>query len=379
MSNKTTKQKKSRNIVISHLSSFSFDKLSSTQFEKFCYDLLTEMGFINVRWRKGTGKSTSPADRGRDIECERLIEDIDGSKDIQSWFVECKHHKRGVPPEKINSALSWANAKKPDVLLIIASNFLSNGSHDLIKESNRNNPTLKIKVWERPDLERLTVDKSQLLKKYNISGDFPFVPIIHPAHLLYIKNIQLNSLGYFIKVLEQIDKRKRERILSWVYEIIIKPRYRESITGEETIEELRIDEVSYEIFKERLYILAEIVGEPFLVFSMISWITQASFSIGNYVEVDKKIHEFESYVQWLQNIKKSYLGETDKYSRELEIYLEGAQKIDSKENTEERINKGIEIFQERIRDLPDDVKRNYSDYVYFCENVIKEMLLENFI
>ena len=47
---------------------FSFDHLDPTTFEQFCYDLLVEMGFSNVTWRKGTGLETSPADQGRDIE-----------------------------------------------------------------------------------------------------------------------------------------------------------------------------------------------------------------------------------------------------------------------------------------------------------------------
>jgi len=39
----------------------SFNKLSDTEFEEFTYDLLEELGFVNLDWRKGTGKKTSPA------------------------------------------------------------------------------------------------------------------------------------------------------------------------------------------------------------------------------------------------------------------------------------------------------------------------------
>jgi hypothetical protein len=41
--------------------------------------------FVNVDWRKGTPKKTSPADRGRDIVAQQLIEDVDGSKHLETW------------------------------------------------------------------------------------------------------------------------------------------------------------------------------------------------------------------------------------------------------------------------------------------------------
>jgi hypothetical protein len=34
---------------------FSLDRLTETEFEEFCYDLLCELGCSNISWRKGTG------------------------------------------------------------------------------------------------------------------------------------------------------------------------------------------------------------------------------------------------------------------------------------------------------------------------------------
>jgi HJR/Mrr/RecB family endonuclease len=56
----------------------SFDNLDSTDFEEFCHDLLIEMGFVNVDWRKGTPKRASPSDRGRDLVAQRRLSDVDG-------------------------------------------------------------------------------------------------------------------------------------------------------------------------------------------------------------------------------------------------------------------------------------------------------------
>jgi hypothetical protein len=151
---------------------FSLNHLTDTEFEQFCYDLLSELKFINLNWRKGTGYSSSPSDRGRDIECQHTHEDIDGTVYLETWFVECKHYQQGVPPDKIQGALAWAAAERPDKLLIIASNFLSNPNKDHLESFIRNNkPGFRIKYWEKPDLERLTLDKPRLLRKYKLGGN----------------------------------------------------------------------------------------------------------------------------------------------------------------------------------------------------------------
>ena len=53
------------------------NELSPTDFEELCYDLLLKLGFKNINWRKGTGKTSSPSDGGRDIEASLIITDID--------------------------------------------------------------------------------------------------------------------------------------------------------------------------------------------------------------------------------------------------------------------------------------------------------------
>ena len=148
---------------------FSLNHLSDSEFEQFCYDLLFAMGFINISWRKGTGFPSSPSDRGRDIECQYTIKDIDEAEYVETWFVECKHYKHGVPPDKIQGALAWASSERPDKLLIIVSNFLSNPTKDFLEGYARNHkPSFRVKVWEYPDLERLSRGKVELLRKYKL-------------------------------------------------------------------------------------------------------------------------------------------------------------------------------------------------------------------
>ncbi len=195
---------------------FSLDQLNETEFEEFCYDLLRELGFFNMNWRKGTGLSSSPSDRGRDIECQRMVADIDETSYLETWFVECKHYKQGVPPDKIQSAISWANSERPDKLVIIASNFLSNPSKDFLENYVRNNrPGFKIKIWEKPQLEKLSSNKTELLRKYRVIPPAPSEYRFQIAEGTFISYLQLldEKLRLVLRTLEKRTVNKDESSL----------------------------------------------------------------------------------------------------------------------------------------------------------------------
>ena len=147
----------------------NFSRLSETDFEEFIFHLLNRLKFINVDWRKGTAHDSSPADSGRDIVCQQIREDVDKSKHIETWFVDCKHYKKGVPPGEIQNLLTWAEAERPHTALIVASGFLSNPAKDYLTKYERNRkPPFRIKYWERPQLEQLAANKHSLLLDYNL-------------------------------------------------------------------------------------------------------------------------------------------------------------------------------------------------------------------
>lgn len=148
-----------------------FDGLDETDFGEFCFHLLDELGFVNVDWRKGTPKAASPADRGRDIVAEREITDVDGGRHVETWFVDCKHYQAGVPPTALQGLLTWAQAERPHVALVIASGWLTNGAKDFIRQYLDNNrPPFRIKHWERPILDKLTAGATGLLDRFLVGG-----------------------------------------------------------------------------------------------------------------------------------------------------------------------------------------------------------------
>ncbi len=147
----------------------TFDKIDAPEFEEFCVEVLRDVGFINLDWRKGTARKSSPADSGRDIVGYLERTDVDGTKLQEKWFVECKHDRSGVPAKELNNLLAWAEAERPDVALFIVSGFLSNAAKDYLQAYKRNNhPPFKIKYWERPTIEELTRGKREFLQAFGL-------------------------------------------------------------------------------------------------------------------------------------------------------------------------------------------------------------------
>lgn len=329
------------------MNTFTLNHLDETEFENFCYDLLIEMGAKNISWRKGTGLASSPADRGRDIECDFEREDVDGSVSLERWFVECKHYEKGVPPDKLQGALSWARAERPDKLLLIASNFFSNAAKDNLENLERNDrPFFKIKIWEKPDLEKLTLGKTKLRRKYKIGGDFPHLVALHPAHILYSKNFNSNTLDYFFETLDKLDEKKRGEILSFVSLAVIKPEWKEPVSMNE-----KVGDLSYSAFKEKCRSLGEIVEPSFLVQAIMDFVLRDLFHSADETNV-------EGWKQSDERMIKEFQEHIDRGERP-EFY-----------------QAMIEISRNKLLSTDQRIRERYALYEYFCENVVIPLLLE---
>jgi Restriction endonuclease len=146
-----------------------FKNLTCVGFEEFCFELLNRVGFKNLDWRKGTPKESSPADSGRDIVAQQQREDVDGSRFSDVWFIDCKHYSKAVPPTELQNALAWAEAESPNVLLFIASGYLSNPAKDYLEKYKQSRkPRFRIKTWELPQIVHLTSGRRSFLHSYDL-------------------------------------------------------------------------------------------------------------------------------------------------------------------------------------------------------------------
>ncbi|MBB0228392.1 restriction endonuclease [Streptomyces calidiresistens] len=185
----------------------SFENLDPTEFEEFCYDLLVRLGFVNVDWRKGTNKKASPSDRGRGIVAQLERTDIDGHRYFETWFVDCKHYKRGAPPESFQGLFTWAEAERPITALVLASGFLSNPAKDWIAsyQSNRNSP-FRIRHWERPSLERIIAKHPDLMTRYGVIRQ----PMRSTVEILKAENEFFDKIWYVRKIILQENVQEGE-------------------------------------------------------------------------------------------------------------------------------------------------------------------------
>jgi len=358
--------------------SFSLDHLDSVEFEEFCYDLLDELGFVNINWRKGTGLNASPSDQGRDIECQLLRTDIDEQSYFEKWFVECKHYQRGVPSNAVQSILSAAEAEVPEVALIIVSNFLSNPTKNQLDSYKRNrSPRFRIKIWEKPDLKKLTIGKFQLLRKYKIVSQIPLLSILHPAHVMYMKGARVNTLDYLFGILDKLTPKKRDRVFSWIYEAIIKPKatYHTSVIAgmEVTTRDKLLEEVSYKEFKRKCYQIANIgvIDEPLLVFLIVNWVVNCHLGISDTTSVDEFIHRMES----LSDLGHRMLANRPEDQELRDFLQQNGVDISDRKHFEYMVS----LSQERIKNIHEDTERNYELYKYFCQNVLEPLLYQELI
>lgn len=334
---------------------FSLDHLSPTEFEEFCYELLQVLGCINLSWRKGTGLNASPSDRGRDIECTQKSIDVDGAERHERWFVECKHYTRGVPPNELEAVLNWASVEAADVVLIIASNFLSNPAKDFLDRYHLNRrPPFRIKVWERPELERLSIKMPTLLGKFRISPIPEFARLLHVGHLFYINSLPINTLDQLFQILDGLEAKHRDSMLSWIYDWVGNPRHEPESWPPKTTRDPVGPAATYTSFREACYRIHEdgILDETLLVQLVVSRCLSGWFCISDITSVDRKIDELKRMNRFLEEGQ----GKTPEGRRGLQ---------------------GLMRFNaERIHKIEEDTHRHYEDYKAFCNDIVVPLLLD---
>ena len=332
----------------------TFDNLTDVEFEEFCYDLLSEMGLQKVDWRKGTGKKTSSADSGRDIECEYCRYDAMLQCSItEKWFVECKHYKSGVPFEKISGAFSWAEAENPDRLIIFASNFLSNSCKDAIKDYiEKRKPNFKVEIWERPFIEKKSSAYPHILSKYNIECRDNFLDSLNPIHIKYMKQTPFNAKKQLFEALAKISPADLIKISGLC--LIAYGSISDDFVSFRSIE-------CVNVIKDKINNISKCTSEQFAVQSFVYTALYMLMPHIDITEIDSIILGNEELIQ--KSIKNK--------DRIIEKLKQREPDMDTSFFTEEQI---IDVMYSK----PDDIKNSITDtinlYNSFCDNVLTYLL-----
>jgi hypothetical protein len=190
-----------------------------------------------------------------------------------------------------------------------------------------------------------------------ITDDFPFVNIMHPAHLTYISKVPGNTLDYLFTCLDDCDAEKRDPLLYLLYLAIIRPRKRSPVTGQETLGELYIDEISYDAFKQKCRQIAASGSLDHMILTslIVNFVLQVAFESGDTTKVEERIERTRQSIEFLQThddlLQERGLSKGVQYAF-------------------------VKMHEKGIRMMPENTRRAYDLYVYFCEHVVTRLLEE---
>jgi len=181
----------------SHHKLFDWEAISPSDFENLVFFLLDEMGFKNIEWRKG-GEGISSTDGGRDLEAVLTIIEPGDLVRLEKWWVEVKYRSHNLSPTIVKeSILNALGREGVNVFAIITTGTISNKTLDWIKEFERSEKQLRIRVWQLQDLERVLGKYPQTATKY-------FYKNLPPNDLLRaVRNRFFNSS--LLPTLDEID------------------------------------------------------------------------------------------------------------------------------------------------------------------------------
>jgi len=138
-----------------------WDRLTDQDFEELCYDILDKEGFVNIKWSGRGG-----GDRGRDITCS-MVETILGNiARVIPYIVQCKKYLARPPsPSDLKDTIAWADAHRPQVLIIMVSNTLSSDTRDWLSEIEKKK-SYAIVTYEEKNFDLFLEKHEELYKRY---------------------------------------------------------------------------------------------------------------------------------------------------------------------------------------------------------------------
>lgn len=140
-----------------------FGRITPREFEELCFDILLKMGYQSLIWRQGG------ADQGRDIEGKFIVNNQLVGTIEEKWFFECKHYTNGVPVEQISTKIAWADAEKPNHIILFVSSYLSSSSRHWL-EKMQGDRQYKIHIIEGKLIKNIILNSfPDLIDKYFVN------------------------------------------------------------------------------------------------------------------------------------------------------------------------------------------------------------------
>ena len=178
--------------------------------------------------------------------------------------------------------------------------------------------------------------------------------LLHPVHMEYLRRYPRYTLATLFKHLDDLAGENRDRLLELTYIIIIRPRLREIGPPNQMPGKIEVDEVSYEAFKHKCYkIVASGLLDHMTLAHLVVSITLHSLVM---LADPSTIEQTRANLQHLNDLLREGLEGPDAGSRKPTTFLA--------------------FSEEYMRTLPEQVREHYTNYTYFCERVLAELIKE---
>ncbi|MFW6678814.1 restriction endonuclease [Lacrimispora sp. AGF001] len=135
---------------------FDLTKITYSQFEQMCCDILVCIGFKNVKLR---GNTNAP-DGGVDIEALEEFETI-FRREERRWLFQCKHTKSQINRKDISEIDDLLKEFEADMFGIFYTGLFSPDTLDRIYRKSK-----KVETWDKNQIKALLNKHPQISKKY---------------------------------------------------------------------------------------------------------------------------------------------------------------------------------------------------------------------
>jgi len=146
----------------------NFSKMTDSEFEQLLFDLIRGLdGYENVQWLT----KTNAPDKGRDISCDRIIQDAGGATRRERTIIQAKRWNKSIAPPVVHDTLSKLPLHEPPVirnLIIATSGTFTADAVTAIEKHNEDGLRPIIEMWPDSRLRTLVLRQPHLIEAYRL-------------------------------------------------------------------------------------------------------------------------------------------------------------------------------------------------------------------
>lgn len=181
------------------------------------------------------------------------------------------------------------------------------------------------------------------------------VEYMNPYHIEYIKKYPYNSLYTLFKALEELEKDKLYKIIETISIYYISPLDAHLLKNKSQL----LKQV-----KSKSIEIAKMTNEQVAVNALVNLAMNSLLFMGNPLSINEKIIEAKNNLDSI------------KYNQQ--DIIKRAEEKDCAKISEEDAKSTITVLENSIINMKSSQENNFNLYNYFCDNVIKALVEENY-